>query len=434
MRRALRDVCPDVSDWSGLGAGGSAAWARFWPAVLAKFGGIVSSSAKPYRRYNFERCAGPRRQGQIIRHEDGVSSWVPYRCGESLCPDCADKVGADLGREYAQVFEAIARAQAIRRVWFVVATIPREFEHVPVPGSDEGRRLRRGLAVMLRSALGQKSRAQVPMYIATHAVGDRSLMRPRVHYHAGVVPLVRDGDHIRAIPIRSLDVDALRAQWGAVLHNVFGVDPAVAQLHVSWVDVLRSPGKCHHRVMYDCRAFGADFRDSPLMWSPSTGLVVVREGDDWRLIHAVDLAAQWARVRQQREVRPYGPLQYRRRVAEQLGIEQITEDVPPVIDEWPAVEWRYRVKRITAEGRVKWHEVVTYWLDLPEGWRFVPGEVSAGRGGSKWQVRNPKIRKPRGDVERGSVSPAAPALWVPLVLPGLAAKGKSGEPGGITAW
>lgn len=397
LRQALRSVAPAVTDWVGLGPRGAAAWLRLWQSALAEVGGIESSRAKPYREHNFARCSGTRKQGSLSTHADGVTSWVPYRCGESLCPECADKIGDDLGRDYAEVMTAAAQAHGLRRLWFVVATIPRAFEHIPMPGSDEGRALRRGLARILRGAFGLRSRAQLPMYIATHAVGDRSLMRPRVHYHAGALPLVFEGDHVRAIRCRSLDVDALRQQWGDLLHLVFGVDPTVAQLHVSWVDPLRSPGKCHHRVRYDVRAFGADYRDAPLMWSPSTGVAVIREGDGWRVIHVIDLARQWAWARRQREVRPYGPLAYRRKCAVALGVEQYSEDVPPVVDETPAMAWCVRRKRLDPKtGRIRWVESITYWIDVPGGLAPVGG-VEPARGGTHWRVRStapPQIAAP----------------------------------------
>lgn len=389
-------------------------------------GGIESSEKRPYRRHNFEHCSGPRRQGQIVMHEDGVKSWIPYRCGESLCPACADKVGKDLGREYGEVFEAVARAKRIRRAWFVVMTLPREVEAIPVPGSEEDRALRRAIAIMLRRSLGQRSRAQLPMYLATHVVGDRSLMRRRVHYHAGVLPMVMKNDHVEVLRIRSLDLEAMRLEWKQILQDVFHRQDLEPQIHVSWIDPIKAPAKLHHRIKYDVRAFGADFRDAPLTWSPSTGLVVVREGSAWRVVHVLDLAEQWAWVRRRREVRPYGPLQYRRRAAEVLGIEQITEEVPPAVDELPAMEWTYRVKRITAEGKVKWHTVVSYWLDLPGGWEWVPGEVSAGRGGRRWQVKTPQKHESQRDVGHKALSPPASALWVPLFLPGLGRESKSG--------
>ncbi len=401
LRHLLRSIAPGVTDWRGLGPNGASGWLRQWQAAVAEVGGIESTREKPYRTWNFERCSGARKQGILTRHTDGVTTWVPYRCGESLCPECADKIGDDLGREYGEVYAAAASALKLRRVWFIVATLPREVEAAALPGSEEGRACRRGLVKLLRQAFGARARAQIPMYLATHAVGDRSLMRPRVHYHAGVLPVVLDKMGVHPVNIRSLDVDALREAWGQVLRDVFGRSDLVPQLHVSWVDPIKSPAKLHHRVRYDCRAFGADFRDSALAWSPSTGVVVVQEGAGWRVLHVLDLARQWAWARRQREVRPYGPLQYRRRVAEQLGIEQFVEDAPPVEDEFVAMAWLVRRKRYDPKTqRVRWVEQVTYWLDLPEGLTPVQG-VEPGRGGQHWRVilresaaAPPRIREP----------------------------------------
>ena len=392
LRDQLRRVLPSYA-FQGFGRSGAWSWRKLWQQAIAKEAGIVSDWKKEYREWNFARCSGGWKSGEVVAWADGKRTFEQLRCSERFCPECSDTKATEVATEYAQVFESVSAANCVERAWFCVFTLPDSVEAAFFDGragKPELKALRRGLMAALRHAFGLEARGQLLAYVATHPVGDRSLGRPRVHFHAGMLPVALVDNDLVSVERDRLDVEQLRREWGKILVKVFGPDLDLKpQCKVSWIPV-NEPGRLRHRIRYDCRGFGADFTDGPVAWSQDAAAVVVTDRQGWQVLPVQEYAKLWIWARQWRSVMPYGPLKYRARCQDVLGIHQVVESVPDEIVREPGVALVRRKKVYNKEhGQVRWEEIVTVYVDLPQGLVLVPECDIGGRGGADWMPARP---------------------------------------------
>ena len=396
LRDKLRRLLPSYA-FRGLGSGDAWSWRKLWQRAVGEVAGIESSFKKPYREWNFSRCSGGWRVGEVVAWADGQRTFEQLRCSERYCPECSDTKAQEVATEYAQVFDAVATANCVDRAWFGVFTLPAAVEGAFFDGragKEQLKQLRRGIMVAIRRAFGLRTRGQVLAYVAHHPVGGGSLGRPRVHFHVGCLPVALLGDRLVSVERDRLDVVALREAWGEVLARVFERQDLAPQCKVSWVPTSE-PGRIRHRIRYDCRGFGADFSEGPVAWSQEAAAVVVADRDGWQLMSVQDYARVWVWARQWRGVMPYGPLKYRAKVAEKLGIHEVKQTVPDEIVREPGVAIVRRSREYDKDkGRVAWVEKVSVCLDLPTGLVPVEGCEIGGRGGTDWKPARPPVPLP----------------------------------------
>lgn len=401
LRAELRRRYPGIR-WQSLGAdqGGYWTWHAAWRRAVAELVGMDDEDAyRPYRRANHLRCGARRGNGSLITYATGERRVAAMHCSERFCPSCSDREAGRIAHDALSYIQAVATAQAVPRFWGLVLTLPRELEGRMARGSDERRAVLHGVQALVRRLFDYRSRDTLCMYAAVHAVGDSDPMRNRYHIHVGALPVAvrRDRDGGRRVIVQDvpgkLDVDRLRADWSALLAQVYGSGDWSARPVVVHAQYVRTaPGSANwaqlaHRVRYDLRGFGEDYERAPILHAPEAGLVVLEGGrDGYRVVSVVDLARQWMHVRGQRDIRSWGLLAKRDAYADLVGIERYEEPEPDRIEEQDVVITRRAGLRWDKEaGAVRWISeqraaLVVAGIEIP-----IPEGVGWGRLGlSQW--------------------------------------------------
>lgn len=284
----------------------------FLPAV-ADFAGIENTNFQPFRRDNILSCYKAFQYGQVeslaFPNSDPVQKVLKKNCGNKYCPWCGSRRRKRLAAEYMAVVDDCVELHGLKKTWSLVFTLPENRERML---HEDAVKMRPVIAKIVRKAFGCKTRDNIGMAITIHPVGSSDIMRPRVHFHVLVIPLVFDKSGVSSSrDVFILSPSALQSAWKEALGGVDEVIPP----EVSFFQVSTATGSAQFakRLEYDFRSFSIDFDNAVLLSSRFAGDVILkcsRSGSIfWRCLPIEDIASQWCRAVDLNRVQPYGWLQ-----------------------------------------------------------------------------------------------------------------------------
>lgn len=263
-------------------------------------------------RSNFLSCSSRRDQhassmSLVSRDGTPVLGVSPRRCGRPECPDCRDKKAKGEAEERVRIISWLRDTVGLRRAWTLVFTVP---EHI---SSDD--RFTGKLLDAVRDTIRNYWKGHKPGFVLDeHLIGDQDPLKTRLHVHATVIPAEHTADGWRHLDDgQPLDLDRLRSLWTRYLrkHGLLGDGEVPINPEARWFSVDgKSLKRLSHRLSYDSRGFGKDFKHA-VLWSvkdddegPDLRLVIKRTEKRWqkgkhrRIVTGVDYQvlplARWA--------------------------------------------------------------------------------------------------------------------------------------------
>jgi hypothetical protein len=283
---------------------------KYFIKAVADFAAVENTSFQPFRRTNLESCYNPFQYGSvddfIFADADPVRRVVKKNCGNKYCPWCGSRRRKRLAADYMAVIDDCVVNHGLKKTWSLVFSLPEEMERMLL---SDAVALRPKIAKLIRNVFECRSRDNLGIIITIHPVGSSDLMRPRLHFHAVVVPLVIDKSGlVSSRDLFSLPVLALQRAWKDLLGGQFEVIPPEAAFYQ--VDHAKGAAQFHHRLLYDLRSFSVDFENSVLLSSKASGEVILkctRSGSIfWRCLPIEEIAAAWCRCVDANRVQPFG--------------------------------------------------------------------------------------------------------------------------------
>jgi len=280
-RTELRDLLN--SELSGLkGCWSNVLWdhkATFKKAVLD---GMANTNHNPYRRYNYRRCDWSHSVGFVHQSKENKTVYRErMSCGEKLCLRC------DFNKRKRQAVKAVSEMKALFKgtpgapgVMFITFTLPEAIEALPLQNPEIEKQLKNDIGKIIKELYGVKTRSNIGMRLAVHAIGSKDVMRDRWHCHAEIVPgevIKKDGDfkfHWLKPAKRKdagnpwkIDLKWLRDAWKSKLLALGGGDE-VANPQVEFLkysakkeDQKKYWRKLTHKMSYNLRSFARDFEN-----------------------------------------------------------------------------------------------------------------------------------------------------------------------------
>lgn len=289
------------------------AYQKKFISLVADFANIADTPFTPFRRSNFDACCSPFQRGQV--HSLETDSDDPdlrvqkFSCGNKYCPWCGTKRRRSLAADYVSVAKECAVKYGMKRAWSLVFTLPETIENDLWERLVE---LRGGLAKLVKKAFGVKTRDNLGILIVSHPSGGSDIMRPRLHFHVMVFPLVfKNGSAPRFLDRSLLDLKFLRAGWAGLIGG--GADPIQPEVKFFNLESEDDFAKIGHRLRYDLRSFALDFENAPVYHDGDLSEVILKcqKGSllFWRKTDIEALAAAYVRYISRNTVQPYGWLQ-----------------------------------------------------------------------------------------------------------------------------
>jgi hypothetical protein len=411
----------------------------FWPFYFelknstAELENITDDGFNPFRKHNFTYCGGKITHGHEIRYADGDNHGTVFTCKERGCVRCYDKDKAKTALRWHNRIMAVHEAHPddIDRFHGFVFTIPREVEHVVRRGEAVYDTLIDRLNKLNRKALGFKTRDNVFGYCQPHAVGDRDIMRDRMHFHFGYLAMCLCGPKgdkqlvTKQVRFSKADLRQIRLDYQKILVELFG-DAVAGKANFKYkhipLGLKKSPAVLAHRLKYDLRGFGRDVMKAPILYDPERRLVVVAKGEEGYGVYTTDqLAARWQWIRKQRNLRSFGVLHSWKASAPFLGLEWM-DDPEPDVDGEDVISVYQETGRAwipNPEGKGGKVKFVDKRTGIRQDGSVMPEDTPWGRKGSEgyWDIARPD-ESPQTDDQ----APSGDATTTDLVqgwLPGV---------------
>lgn len=362
----LRNTYPEIQDWKALS---DKNYFHFQSALKRSIIEVLDVKNVPleeipagkskraaYKEANLMRCFTKKEHANMTVYEDEERHVTGYSCKEKYCTCCADQSAFRTTKKLVQYLTGVIEATNAQAFHRFVFTLPKEVERDIPKGSALRKQYKKKIERLIYRTFGLNYRDhKLSIYMSFHRSGDKDPMRDRYHLHVGVLAnfAVKKAnkkkgtkqelmllDTPKQLPADQLQL--LHQRYVEKLNEVFEPKTPFTQavLNVSYVDLTTKPeewqAKLTHRIKYDMRAFGKDFREHALYWSPSTNLVVVRAGETeafgYRVVHMDAYAKRWGEIKDSREFSTHGLLRGREKNGEFLGIQEFADEIPAEID------------------------------------------------------------------------------------------------------
>lgn len=241
-------------------------------------------------RTNFLACSSRSDQyagGMDLLKKDGtqVLGISPRRCGRPECPSCRDSKAVGEAEERFRAITWLGDTVGLRRVWTLVFTVP---DSVAGDDRNTGKLLDAARDTIRNYWKGHK----LGFVLDEHLTGDQDVLRTRLHVHATVIPVEYvNGEWNHLDDGKPLDLPRLRSLWTHYLrkHKLLGADEEPINPEARWFSVSGKQAlrRLRHRLSYDSRGFGQDFRNA-VLWTtkdttgPDTRLVLKQVEKRWQ--------------------------------------------------------------------------------------------------------------------------------------------------------